>query len=89
MVYKPKVKSSLKSQFAHGLTCFDPKVIFMQSDLGLKRVDIVIEELHGAKRISESMAERAKKQYTNLTTKLIVMGGKSHSLISCTVMMML
>ncbi len=56
-----KLKSPLKSHLARGLTCFDPKIVLLQPDLGLKRIGIVLEEMHSARRITENIADMANK----------------------------
>lgn len=69
IVEQLKVKSPLKSHLARGFTCFDPKIVLLQPDLILRHIDIVLEEMHSARRLTENTADMAKKQYAQLMTE--------------------
>lgn len=63
MVEKLREKSPLKSHLARGLTALDPKMILLKPSLANKRIDVVLENLHSHKRICDTSAEKAKRQF--------------------------
>ncbi|GBN53613.1 hypothetical protein AVEN_197773-1, partial [Araneus ventricosus] len=58
-------KSPLKYKLVRGLSSLHPSVMLNNSSIGLTRFNIVLEVLHNANRITETVAERAKDQYVS------------------------
>lgn len=67
MIEKLREKSPLKSHLARGLTALDPKMIMLKPSLAIKRIDVVLENLHSHRRICDKSAEKAKRQFSLLT----------------------
>lgn len=69
-IEKMRLKSPLKSPLVRGLTCFDPKLILYKATLGVARMKTVLEIIFNSKRISENLAENARKEYLLLTKEV-------------------
>ncbi|XP_063216844.1 uncharacterized protein LOC134527824 [Bacillus rossius redtenbacheri] len=66
MTEKIRERSPLKYPVVQGLSSLDPKIIHKQPEQGKIRFDILLDVLYSHNRITETVAQRAKTQYSGI-----------------------
>ena len=68
VVEKLVERSPLKGKMVRGLSALDPTIILHKPNLGITRIGAVVEVLHEANQINDTVVEKSKQQYIILTT---------------------
>lgn len=69
MTQKLLEKCPMKYKAVQGLSSLEPNMIFNQPEQGKTRVNLLLEALYTANRITDSVADKAKYQYNLLCTE--------------------